>query len=173
MKLVSRLFFIMVLLDILPTNNIAAQLGVNAAKVAAHGIIAIAGGSRQEKQEKIIEQSITQEKIGGLKVTVLRVKETDIKSKAKVHIITLQNRLNHYDSLYKNNQPIDIPKNDSDLIAIMDKDEDWPTQYYAGEIKAYKRYAFQQKQKASAAPADSLHAIPANPVNADTTKTKL
>lgn len=161
MKPLNRLSFIMVLLNIFPINNVAAQLGVNAAKVAAHGVIAIVGGNQQEKREKIIEQSITQEKIGGIKVTVLRVKESDIKSKAKTHIIALQNRLNEYDSLYKNNQPIDIPKNDSDLIAIMDKDEDWPTQYYAGELKAYKRYAFQQKQKA-AAPVDSLQATPAN-----------
>ena len=47
----------------------------------------------------------------------------------------------------KIHQPIDIPKNDSDLLAIQDMDENWPTEYYAGELKAYKRYAFQQKQK--------------------------
>ena len=86
--------------------------------------------------------------------------------------MALQNRLTQYNSQYKNNQPIDVPKNDSDLIAIMDKDEEWPTEYYAGEIKAYKRYAFQQKQKA-AAPADSSHITPANPANKDTTGAKL
>jgi hypothetical protein len=127
------------------------------------------GGGREAKQEKLIDKSTTQEKINGSNVMVLRVKESDIKSKAKAHIIALQNRLNQYDSLYKNNQPINIPKNDSDLTAIQDIDENWPTEYYANELKAYKRYAFQQKQNAPAVPADSLHVTPSNAINKDST----
>jgi hypothetical protein len=88
---------------------------------------------------------------------VLRVKESDIKSKAKAHIIALQNRLTLYNTQYKNNQPLDIPKNDSDLIAIKDIDENWPADDYASELRAYKRYAAQQNQKLPATAVDSLH----------------
>ena len=169
MKLINRLFFILVLLVLLQTGSVYAQIGVSAANIAAHGALALMGGNREKKQEKIIEQSTKQEKISGSNVMVLRVKESDIKSKAKAHIIALQNRLNQYDSLYKNNQPINIPKNDSDLTAIQDIDENWPTEYYTNELKAYKRYAFQLKQKAPAVPADSLHVTPANAINKDST----
>ena len=134
MKPINRLFFVIVLLFVFQTGSVYAQIGVSAANVAAHGVLALVGGSREKKQEKIIDQSTTQEKISGSNVTVLRVKESDIKSKAKVHIIALQNRLKQYDSLYKNNQPLDIPKNDSDLIAIQDMDENWPTEYYVSEL---------------------------------------
>jgi hypothetical protein len=171
MKLISRLFFVAVLLIVFQTGGVFAQLA--GANIVAHGVLAAMGGSREAKQEKIIDQSIKQEKISGANVTVLRVKESDIKSKAKKNIIALQNRLNEYDSLYKNNQPINIPKNDSDLTAIQDIDENWPTEYYSGELRAYKRYAFQQKQKTPAAPADSSHVIPANPLNKDSTGAKL
>ena len=54
----------------------------------------------------------------------------------------------------------------------MDIDENWPTEYYAGELKAYKRYAFQQKQKTPAAPADSLHIMHTEPIIKDTTGAK-
>ena len=145
MRLISKLFVVIVLLVVFQTGNVLAQL--TGANVAAHGVLALVGGDRDAKQQKIIDQSTTQEKISGSNVTVLRVKESDIKSKAKVHIIALQNRLNQYDSLYKNNLPLNIPKNDSDLIAIQDVDENWPTEYYVSELRAYKRYAFQQKQK--------------------------
>ena len=168
MKLINRLFVLIILLVIFQTNSTYAQIG-SAVNVAGHGVLALVGGGREAKQEKLIDKSTTQEKISGSNVTVLRVKESDIKSKAKAHIIALQNRLNQYDSLYKNNQPINIPKNDSDLTAIQDIDENWPTEYYANELKAYKRYAFQQKQKAPAVPADSLHVTPANAINKDST----
>ncbi|MEO8710548.1 MAG: hypothetical protein ABI405_00425 [Parafilimonas sp.] len=171
MKLISRLFFVMAVLVVFQTGNTFAQIA--AANIAAHGVLAIVGGGRQAKQEKIIDQSTKQEKISGSNVMVLRVKESDIKSKAKAHIIALQSRLDQYDSLYKNNQPLDIPKNDSDLIAIQDTDENWPTEYYTSELRAYKRYAFQQKQKIPAAPVDSLHVTPADPINKDSTGAKL
>ena len=167
MKLISSVFFIL-LLVVFQTVSAYAQTVVKAANLAAHGVLALVGGNRQAKQEKIIDQSITQQKISGSNITVLRVKESDIKSKAKAHIVALQNRLNQYDSLYKNNLPLDIPKNDSDLTAIQDMDENWPTEYYAGEIKAYKRYAFQQKQKTPPATTDSIH-MPADKVKKDTT----
>ena len=172
MKLISRLFFIMIMLVVFETSSVFAQ--VAAANVVAHGVLAlVGGGSREKKLEKIIEKSTTQEKISGLNVNVLRVKESDIKSKAKAHIIALQNRLDQYHIQYENNQPLNIPKNDSDLIAIMDIDENWPTEYYAGELKAYKRYAFQQKQKTPAAPADSLNIMHTEPIIKDTTGAKL
>ncbi len=104
---------------------------------------------------------------------MLRVKEQDIRSKAKSHIIALQNRLDQYEALYKNNQPIDIPKNDSDLIAIQTIDENWPDDYYLGELRAYKRYAAQQKQKmAAAAAANKLTPTPGEVVKKDTTRAK-
>lgn len=172
MKLINRLFVLTFLLVIFQKNSGYAQIG-SAVNVAGHGVLALLGGGREAKQEKLIDRSTTQEKISGSNVMVLRVKESDIKSKAKAHIVALQNRLNQYDSLYKNNQPIDIPKNDSDLLAIQDMDENWPTEYYANELKAYKRYAFQQKQKTPAAPADSLPITPASTINKDSTGTRL
>ena len=171
MKLINKLLFILFLLFIFQPGKVFSQLA--GANLAAHGILKIMGGDKQEKQEKIIDQSTTQEKISGSSVTVLRVKESDIKSKAKNNIVALQNRLSQYHNQYKNNQPIDIPKNDSDFIAIQNIDENWPTEYYLGELRAYKKYAFQQKQKALATPADTLHAIPVNPINKDSTSAKL
>ncbi len=143
------------------------------ANIIAKGVLAVVGGNREAKQQKIIDQSTTQEKISGSNVMILRVKESDIKSKAKKNIIALQNRLNKYDSLYKNNQPLDIPKNDSDLIAIQNIDENWPIEYYVSELRAYKRYAFQQKQKLPVATPDSLHVTPADTIKKDTTSAKL
>jgi hypothetical protein len=153
-----------------PANVFAQLAGAN---LAAHGILKLMGGDKKEKQEKIIDQSTTQEKISGSNVTVLRVKESDIKSKAKNNIIALQNRLSQYNIQYKNNQPLDIPKNDSDLIAIQNIDENWPTEYYLSELRAYKRYAFQQKQKLPVSRADSLNVTPANPIKKDSTSAKL
>ena len=165
MKLISRLFLFMICLVVLQTGSVFAQLA--GANLAAHGVLALIGGSREKKQEKIIDKSTTQEKISGLNVSVLRVKESDIKSKAKAHIIALQNRLTQYNAQYKNNQLLAVPKKDSDLIAIQDMDENWPTDEYASELRAYKRYAAQQKQKM---PADSLHTSLAKK---DTTDAKL
>ncbi|MDN3655381.1 hypothetical protein QWZ08_07085 [Ferruginibacter paludis] len=171
MKLIQRLLFIMILLLAVQTSTVFAQVaGVN---LAAHGVLAIIGGNREKKQEKIIEKSSTPEKISGANVVVLRVKESDIKSKAKIHIIALQNRLTQYNTQYKNNQPIIVPKNDSDLIAIQDMDENWPTDEYASELRAYKRYAAQQKQQLPAAPRDSLHSTPAGLLKKDTAGVKL
>jgi len=158
----------MIFLVVLQTSSVFAQLA--GANLAAHGVLALIGGSHEKKQEKIIDKSETPEKISGINVTVLRVKESDIKSKAKANIIVLQNRLDQYHTRYKNNEPLTIPKNDSDLIAIEDKDESWPTDDYASELRAYKRYAAQQKQKIPATPADSLHTSPAKK---DTTSAKL
>jgi hypothetical protein len=171
MKLTNRLFFGMVLLMFFQPGNVFAQLA--GANIAAHGILKLMGGDKKEKQEKIMDESTTQEKISGSNVTVLRVKESAIKSKAKSNIIALQNRLTQYNIQYKNNQPLDIPKNDSDLIAIQNTDEDWPTEDYVSELRAYKRYAFQQKQKLPATPADSLNITPATPIKKDTTSAKL
>jgi len=155
----------MIMLVVFQTGSVFAQLA--GANLAAHGVLALIGGGREKKQEKIIDKSTTQEKISGINVSVLRVKESDIKSKAKAHIIALQNRLEQYHSQYKNNEPLTIPKNDSDVMAINDIDENWPTEDYTSELRAYKRYAVQHKQKM---PADSLHT---SPVKKDTTGAKL
>jgi hypothetical protein len=171
MKRINKLFVVMVLLIVFQPGNVFAQLA--GANIAAHGILKLLGGDSEAKQQKIIDQSTTQEKIAGSNVTELRVKESDIKSKAKNHIIALQNRLSQYNIQFKNNQPLDIPKNDSDLIAIQNTDENWPTEYYVSELRAYKRYAFQQKQKLPAAPTDSLHVTPVDTIKKDTTGTKL
>jgi len=159
------------MLAFLQTGSVFAQLA--GANLAAHEVLALIGGNRAKKQEKIIDKSTTEEKISGLNVSVLRVKEPDIKSKAKAHILALQNRLTQYHTQYKNNQPLTVPKKDSDLIAIQHIDENWPTDEYASELRAYKRYASQQKQKISTAPADSLHTLPPNVVKKDTPSAKL
>jgi hypothetical protein len=151
MKTLSKFFLFTISLFILQTGNVFAQLA--GANLVAHGVLAIMGGSHEKKQEKIIDKSETPEKISGLNVTVLRVKESD---KAKAHIIALKNRLTLYNTQYKNNQTLDIPKNDSDLIAIEDMDENWPAEDYASELRAYKRYAAQQNLK-PVTTADSLH----------------
>jgi len=171
MKLIKRLLFIMIMLLVFQTGSVFAQ--VAGANIVAHGVLALVGGNREKKLEKIIEKSSTQEKISGLNVIVLRVKESDIKSKAKNHIIALQNRLTEYNTQHKNNQPLILPKIDNDLIAIQDIDENWPTDEYASELRAYKRYASQQKQKLPAASGDSLHKMPAGLVKNDTTGVKL
>jgi hypothetical protein len=171
MKLIKRLLFIIIMLLLLQIGNGFAQ--VAGANIVAHGVLALVGGNREKKLEKIIEKSSTQEKISGLNVIVLRVKESDIKSKAKNHIIAIQNRLTEYNTQYKNNQPLIVPKNDNDLIAIQDIDENWPTDEYASELRAYKRYASQQKQKLPAASGDSLHTMPAGLIKNDTTGVKL
>ena len=150
MQLIRRRLFFMLLLLVLQTGNAFAQ--VEAANIVAHGVLALVGGNREKKQKKIIEKSSTQEKISGVNVLMLRVKESDIKSKAKNHIIALQNRLTEYNTQYKNNQPLIVPKDDSDLIAIQDIDENWPADEYASELRAYKRYASLQKQKWPATP---------------------
>lgn len=113
MKLLSKFFLFTLTLFVLQTGSVFAQLA--GANIVAHGVLALMGGNREKKQQKIIDKSETPEKIGALNVTVLRVKESDIKSKAKAHIIALQNRLTLYNTQYKNNQPLDVPKNDSDL----------------------------------------------------------
>ena len=162
----SRNIFI-VLLVIFQTGSAFAQLG-GLINVGGHIGLAL-GGSHQSKQEKLIDQSSRQEKINGLNTTVLRVKESAIKSKAKNNIITLQKRLDQYEFQYKNNQLIDIPKNDSDLIAIQNIDENWPVEYYLGELRAYKRYALQQKQKVlTEQQALNTNAIPINALKKDT-----
>ncbi|MEO9022756.1 MAG: hypothetical protein ABI290_11540 [Ginsengibacter sp.] len=167
MKLIRRFLLFMIFLVVLQTGSVFAQMtGVN---LAAHGVLALVGGNREKKQEKIIDKSSTQEKISGLHVTVLRVKESEIKSKAKKNIIALQNRLTQYNTQYKNNQPITVPKKDSDLIAIQDIDENWPTEDYSGELRAYKRYAFQQNQKLATAPVDSVKVHPSALVKKDST----
>ena len=168
MKLITKIFLISALFIIFQTINVSAQV-VTGANLLAHGVLKLAGGGNKAKQEKIIEHSTTQEKIAGSDATVLRVKEPDIKSKAKAHIIALQKRLGEYHTQYKNNQPINIPKNDSDLIAIQNTDEDWPTEDYVSELRAYKKYAFQQKQQAPAVPHDSSIATPANAIKKDST----
>lgn len=171
MKLTRRLFFVVLILVVLQTGSVFGQLA--GANLAAHGVLALLGGNREKKQERLIDKSTTQEKISGLNVSVLRVKESDIKSKAKAHIIALQNRLTQYNTQYKNNQSLTVPKKDSDLIAIQDIDENWPVDEYASELRAYKRYASQQKQQMSTAPVDGLHTMPANLTKKDTTGTKL
>ena len=170
MKLISRLFLFIIYLAVLQTGSVFAQLA--GANLAAHGVLALVGGNREKKQEKIIDKSSTQEKISGLNVMLLRVKEPDIKSKAKAHIIALQNRLEQYHIQYKNNQLLTMPKKDSDLVAIQDIDENWPTDEYASELRAYKRYASQQNQKLPAVPADSLKINTSGTIKKDSTAQK-
>lgn len=148
------------------TESVFAQLG-GFINVGGHIGLGLAGSGRQSKQEKLIDQSSKQEKISGINTTVLRVSESAIKSKAKNHIIALQKRLDEYGALYKSNQPINLPKNDSDVVAIQDIDEKWPVEYYMGELRAYKRYAMQQKQKALVSPERSAWASSATTAKKD------
>ena len=176
MKKVTRFFIVGLMMFYVQTRSVFAQINVATGfSLLTRGISAVSKGNsnRQTKQEKLIDLSSKQEKISGTNVTMLRVKEHDIKSKAKTNIIKLQNRLDQYAIQYKNNQPIDISKNDSDLIAIQNVDENWPVEYYIGEIRAYKRYAFQQKQKMTTAPANNLSTTPVEVVKKDTVGGKL
>src|SRR6478609_6344567 len=100
MKRVNKLFFVIVLVVIFQPANVFAQLA--GANIAAHGVLKLLGGDNEAKQQKIIDKSTTQEKIAGSNVTELRVKESDIKSKAKNYIIALQNRLSQYNIQFKN-----------------------------------------------------------------------
>jgi hypothetical protein len=77
MNLINKLFFAIVILMVFQPGNIFAQLA--GANIVAHGILKLMGGNKEAKQEKIIDQSTTQEKIAGANVMVLRVKESDIK----------------------------------------------------------------------------------------------
>lgn len=170
MKQLSHFFILLLFIFIFQTESVFAQLG-SLINIGGHAGLALSG-SRLSKQEKMIDQSSKQEKIAGINTTVLRVKESAIKSKAKGHILALQNRLDQYELQYKNNQPIAIPKNDSDLIAIQDIDENWPVEYYSGELRAYKRYALQQKQKMLTDSAHTSNATPVNTSKKDTTGSK-
>ena len=163
---------VLLLLIYFQGGNVFAQPG-SLFSLGVHVAGALANSGSQRKQEKLIDQSSKQEKISGTNVTVLRVKESAIKSSAKSNIIALQKRLDQYAIQYKNNQPIDIPKNDSDLIAIQNNDENWPFDYYIGELRAYKRYALQQKQKMTAAPVNNLNTSPADTTKKDTARTKM
>ncbi len=156
MKLLIKIFTVLVLVFYFQIGSAFAQIG-SGISVGFNLISAVARGSRARKQEKIIEQSSKQEKIAGSNVTMLRVKESEINSKAKKNIIALQKRLDQYGMQYKNNQPLEIPKNDSDLIAIQNIDENWPSENYSSELRAYKRYAFQLKQKMAAVPVNSIN----------------
>ena len=156
MKLLIKIFTVLVLVFYFQIGSAFAQIG-SGISVGFNLISAVARGSRARKQEKIIEQSSKQEKIAGSNVTMLRVKESEINSKAKKNIIALQKRLDQYGMQYKNNQPLEIPKNDSDLIAIQNIDENWPSENYSSELRAYKRFAFQLKQKMAAVPVNSIN----------------
>lgn len=155
MKRLIKVFMVLLLVFYFQTGSAFAQIG-SGVSVGFNLISAVARGSRARKQEKLIEQSSKQEKIAGSNVTVLRVKESEINSKAKKNIIALQKRLDQYGIQYKNNQPLEISKNDSDLITIQNIDENWPSENYSSELRAYKRYAFQLKQKMAAVPVNSL-----------------
>ena len=50
MKLIKRLLFIMIMLLVLQTGNIFAQ--VAGANIVAHGVLALVGGNREKKLEK-------------------------------------------------------------------------------------------------------------------------
>ncbi len=130
-------------------NSVFAQVG------------AVVGGfvNRSEKLDRIVKRSVTQENINGLNITVLRIAEADIKSKAKSNIIALQNRLSEYLMLYKNNQLVNVPRKDDDLTAIIKKDEDWPIRYYTDELNAYILFTIKRQQKFLVVPqaVDSLH----------------
>jgi len=172
MKQLRNFFIVLLFIFYFQTGSVFAQLG-SLINVGGHIGLALAGSGHQSKQEKLIDQSSKQEKISGLNTTVLRVNESAIKSKAKNNIIALQKRLDQYEFQYKNNQPIDIPKNDNDLIAIQNLDENWPVEYYLGELRAYKRYALQQKQKVLPAPVNNLNAASGQLVKKDTAAAKL
>ena len=162
---------VVVLLFCFQAGSVFAQLGA-LFNIGGHAALAIGNGDHQTKQEKLIDESSKKEKINGSNVTLLRVKESAIKSKAKKNIIALQNRLDQYAILYKNNQAIDFPKNDSDLIAIQDKDENWPAENYSAELRAYKRYAFLQKQQMPPAPVNNLNSSPADTIKNNTAGSK-
>lgn len=168
MKQLKRVFVVVLVLVCWQGESAFAQVGTLISLGVRGGMALARNGDHETKEEKLIDRSSKQEKINGSNITVLRIKDSEIKSKAKGHIIALQNRLDQYATQYKNNEPLDIPKNDSDLIAIQNKDENWPIEYYVTELRAYKRYALQQKQKAPAVPANGANTTTVEGAKKDT-----
>lgn len=64
------------------TMNIFAQVAVPAGLVV-RGIVGLVGGNKEKKQEKTIEKSESKEIVNGTAVTILRVRDADIKARRK------------------------------------------------------------------------------------------
>ncbi len=134
--LTSALFF---------TLHLFSQVAIPAGLVV-RGVGALIGGNKEKKQEKTIDKSSSNTKVDGKNVTILRVKDSDIKSKAKAPIIQMQNQLDEYAALVKANAHLSIPKKDSGIYKIQMLDSDWPVEYYETELKAYKKYELKLEQ---------------------------
>lgn len=161
MRTICRLFLSATILFC--NINIFAQVALPAGLVV-RGIGALVGGNKEKKQEKTIEKSESKETVNGTAITILRVKDADIKSKAKASIIKIQNRLDEYAELCKSGAHLNIPKKDSDIYNIQTLDSDWPTAYYENELKAYKKYELKLVLKEQQHTKDSLASINSIPI---------
>lgn len=152
MRKFSKLFTLLLLLSL--ATNIFAQAG--ALVIIGKGIFG--HGNKDKKKEKIIKSSTSQVEINGAAISILRVKDAEIKSDAKDNIIKIQNRLDEFAQQYKNNEHLNIPKKDKDIATIKSTDPEWPAEMYDNEYNAYKKY--QQKfEKSDLHQKDSIEAI--------------
>ncbi|MBW8683280.1 hypothetical protein [Chitinophaga rhizophila] len=115
----------------------------------------IVGKIKDGKKKKSIESSISEHEINGSMIKVLRVPENKIISDAKSYIVRIQNQLDSYYELYKNNEHLTIPYYYSDINTLEALDKDWATEYYENELKEYRNYeqsSHRQKSISKTAP---------------------
>jgi len=118
----------------------------------------IAGNIKNKKKVKNIQSSISQVEINGQIHSVLRVPEEKIISDAKVYIVKVQNQLDQYYKLYKENSRIDLPSYNDDIVFLKSTDNDWPVEYYKAEWDEYKIFD-QQLAKREKWVKDSLEIV--------------
>lgn len=66
--------------------------------------------------------------------------ENKIISDAKSYIVRIQNQLDNFHELYKNNEHLKIPYYFDDITTLEALDKDWATEYYKNELKEYRKY---------------------------------
>ncbi|MEO6230425.1 MAG: hypothetical protein ABJB11_13720 [Ferruginibacter sp.] len=99
------------------------------------------------KKRKAIENSISEIELNGLKVKILRVPEDKIISNAKGYIVRIQNQLDNFYNLYKNNEHVNTLHSFDDLTMLKALDNNWATEYYYNELIGYRNYEQQTIQK--------------------------
>ena len=85
-------------------------------------------------------RAISELEINGSIIKVLRVPEDKIISNAKGYVVRIQNQLDNFYKLYKNNQHLEIPYYFDDITTLKVLDKDWATEYYDNELKEYRKY---------------------------------
>lgn len=134
-KLVVSLFFICLTAQTFSQINPTSVVGLGAGLGKG-----IAGQLKDKKKKKAIENSISEIEINKLSIQILRVPEDKIISNAKGYVVNIQNQLENFYKMYKNNKHLDIPDYMDDISTLKALDKDWPTEYYDNELKEYRKY---------------------------------